>query len=85
MFSGRHPIKVGFTSLPSHPGLQANVDDTLKQLKGKGFEAVGAAANVSKLEDIQNIVRLATSSFGGRIDVVVSNAAVRLPGSLSLR
>ena len=52
------------------------MDDTLKQLKGKGFEVVGAAANVSKLEDIQNIVQLATSSFGGQIDVVVSNAAV---------
>jgi len=55
------------------------VDDTLKQLKGQGFEAVGAVANVSKLEDIQNIVQLAVSSYGGHIDVVVSNAAVYFP------
>jgi dehydrogenase/reductase SDR family protein 4 len=52
------------------------VDDTLKQLRGKGFEAVGAAANVSKLEEIQAIVQLAVTSYGGQIDVVVSNAAV---------
>jgi NAD(P)-dependent dehydrogenase (short-subunit alcohol dehydrogenase family) len=54
---------------------QANVDVTLEQLRSKGFEAVGSAANVSKLEDIQNIIQLAESSYG-RIDVVVSNAAV---------
>jgi dehydrogenase/reductase SDR family protein 4 len=51
------------------------VDVTLEQLRNKGFEAVGSAANVSKLEDIQSIVQLAVSSYG-RIDVVVSNAAV---------
>jgi len=70
------PIRFGenTTSL-TETQRQANVDETLEQLRKKGFEAVGAAANVSRLEDIQSIVQLAVSSHG-RIDVVVSNAAV---------
>lgn len=36
---------------------------------------VGAAANVGKITDVQQIVELAISTYG-RIDVVVSNAAV---------
>lgn len=55
--------------------MQANVDDTVKQLEAKGISVVGAAANVGKLEDIKQIVELAFSTYG-RIDVVVSNAAV---------
>lgn len=54
---------------------KANVDDTVKQLEAKGISVVGAAANVGKLEDIKQIVELAFSTYG-RIDVVVSNAAV---------
>lgn len=55
--------------------LQDKVQEALAQLKSKGYEAVGCAANVGKLEDIQRLVRLATSTFG-RIDVLVSNAGI---------
>ena len=55
--------------------LQDKVEETVQQLKGRGFEAVGCAANVSKLDDLKKVVGLAVSTFGS-IDVLVSNAAV---------
>ena len=55
--------------------LKANVDETIKQLEARGIPVVGAAANVGKIADVKQIVELAVSKYG-RIDVVVSNAAV---------
>lgn len=58
---------------------QNNVDAALQFLKSKGiFRAVGMAAHVGKEEDIVALLDLAQRSFGnnGRIDVLVSNAAV---------
>lgn len=55
--------------------IQDNVNETLQQLQSKGYDAVGCAANVSKLEDVKALINLAVSTYG-RIDVLVSNAAV---------
>ena len=55
--------------------LQDKVQETVELLKQKGYEAVGQACNVSKLSDIKAIVKLAVDTYG-RIDVLVSNAAV---------
>ena len=55
--------------------LKANVDETVKQLEARGISVVGAAANVGKTADVKQIIELAVATYG-RIDVVVSNAAV---------
>ena len=55
--------------------LQNNVADTVRQLRSKGYQAEGCAANVGNLEDIKRIVELAASAYG-KVDVLVSNAAV---------
>lgn len=55
--------------------LQDKVQETVDALKQKGYEAVGQACNVSSLNDIKAIVQLAVDTFG-RIDVLISNAAV---------
>ena len=47
----------------------------MNALKKKGYEAVGQACNVSSLNDLKAIVKLAVDTFG-RIDVLISNAAV---------
>lgn len=55
--------------------MQNNVDETIEQLRAKNIEVVGTAANVSKIADVKRLVELAVSSYG-RVDIVVSNAAV---------
>lgn len=51
------------------------MDATLKQLKSKGIDAVGCAANVGKRADLEAFVQLAIDTYS-RIDILVSNAAV---------
>ena len=51
------------------------MDETVQQLTAKGISAVGTSANVGKITDIKRIVDLAVSTYG-RIDVLISNAAV---------
>ena len=55
--------------------LQNSVNEALEQLKAEGIAVIGIAANVSKSADIKMLVDLAVSTYG-RIDVVISNAAV---------
>ena len=55
--------------------LQDAVDKTLKSLIEKGYEVVGQACNVGKLDDIKSLIQLSEKEYG-RIDVLVSNAAV---------
>lgn len=63
--------------------LQDRVEETVKQLKAKGITAIGTSANVSKVPDIRKVIELAIESFG-RIDVLVSNAAVNPSASAIL-
>lgn len=55
--------------------MQANVDETLRQLKSQGIEAAGCAANVGKPAHLQALVDLAIEQYS-KIDILVSNAAV---------
>lgn len=54
---------------------QKNVDDTLKTLRGEGIDCQGCACHVGSREHLKKLVKLAIDSYG-RIDVLVSNAAV---------
>ena len=54
---------------------QKNVDDTLKTLRGEGIDCQGCACHVGSRDHLKKLVKLAVDSYG-RIDVLVSNAAV---------
>ena len=54
---------------------QKNVDDTLKTLRGEGIDCQGCACHVGSRDHLKKLVKLAIDSYG-RIDVLVSNAAV---------
>lgn len=55
--------------------------ETLEILKEKGFDAIFVQADVSKLADVKKMVQSSIEAFG-RIDVLVNNAAVVLPGTI---
>lgn len=63
--------------------MQNNVDEALQQLRSAGIEAVGCAANVGNKADLKRLVDLAMATYG-RIDVLVSNAAVNPAAGLIL-
>jgi dehydrogenase/reductase SDR family protein 4 len=54
---------------------QNNVDETSKQLRGQGIDCQGCACHVGNKEHLKQLVQLALDSYG-KIDVLVSNAAV---------
>ena len=56
---------------------QDAVDETAEHLRSFGGEALGVAAHMGDLEDLQHIVDRTVDAFGG-IDVVVNNAATAL-------
>lgn len=62
---------------------QPNVDEALRDLHARGVEAVGCAAHVGSLPDLQRLAGLARDTYG-RVDVLVSNAAVNPSAGLIL-
>ncbi len=53
---------------------QAAVDEVAASFKDDGLEATGIAANVGKLEDIDNLVDRCVATYGG-LDIIINNAA----------
>jgi NAD(P)-dependent dehydrogenase (short-subunit alcohol dehydrogenase family) len=53
------------------------VDDTVHALQARGGTALGIAAHLGELDDVQRIVDTTIGEFG-RIDIVVNNAATAL-------
>ena len=62
---------------------QPNVDEALRDLHARGVEAVGCTAHVGSLPDLQRLAGLARDTYG-RVDVLVSNAAVNPSAGLIL-
>ncbi|MDP8265688.1 MAG: SDR family oxidoreductase [Candidatus Aceula meridiana] len=55
---------------------QSTLDETVKQIKDKtGVKVIGVATDVSKLEDLKNLVDITTKELGN-IDVLINNAGV---------
>lgn len=52
---------------------QASLDATVADLRGRGVEAWGFAADVSRLDDVERFVADAVTA-AGRVDVLVNNA-----------
>jgi len=62
---------------------QSNVDEALRDLRARGIEAVGCAAHVGAPADLERLAALARDSYG-RVDALVSNAAVNPAAGLIL-
>jgi dehydrogenase/reductase SDR family member 4 len=54
---------------------QQNVDETVLYLKGKGYDVTGCACHVGDAKQRRALIRTAIDAYG-RIDILVSNAAV---------
>jgi len=54
---------------------QAEVEDTVKEIKNASFEAMGIVADVTKEDKVQEMVRGVLEKYGN-IDVLINNAGV---------
>ena len=54
---------------------QAGLEQTVSDLRNMGAEAIGVNVNVSKEEDISNMVEEAVKAFG-TVDILVNNAGI---------
>jgi len=54
---------------------QSNVDETVKTLRAEGFEVAGTACHVGDREHLENLIKFTLDTYG-RLDILVSNAAV---------
>ncbi|XVF87811.1 hypothetical protein PTKIN_Ptkin18bG0150700 [Pterospermum kingtungense] len=54
---------------------QKNVDEAVEKLKSKGIEALGVVCHVSNAQQRKDLIKKTVEKYG-KIDVIVSNAAV---------
>lgn len=54
---------------------QASVDAVVSVIKTNGGEATGIVVNVSRKEDVESMISIATSTYGS-LDVLVNNAGI---------
>lgn len=54
------------------------VDSTVSEIKQNGGEVVGIVGDVSKREDVENLINVTISNFG-TIDILINNAGVLKP------
>jgi glucose 1-dehydrogenase len=60
---------------------EAATEELEKQIAGLGESSVGVEADVSKVEDLQRMVKTAVDTFG-RLDVMVNNAGIETRTSI---
>jgi citronellol/citronellal dehydrogenase len=61
--------------------LSGTIDTVADAIKANGGEATGVATNLMKKEDRENLVAAALDAYG-RIDIVVNNGAILVPGNI---
>ena len=61
--------------------LPGTVHSVTEAIKAAGGEAIAIAANMQKAEDRQNLVDQTIVAYG-RVDIVVNNAAILVPGAV---
>lgn len=54
---------------------EAGAQDVVKEIEGNGGKAIAVAANVSKEDDVQNMIDTAVETFGS-LDILVNNAGI---------
>lgn len=77
-------VKVVVSARTVDPGyiLPGTVGETVAQIEANGGEALGVAADMSKEEDLANLVSTTIDHFGG-VDILVNNAGVTMIDSFS--
>jgi len=63
------------------PGMEAEADTVVSEIKSLGGYATAVAANVSRIEDVDRMVDQVVSEFG-RVDILVNNAGITRDGLL---
>jgi 3-oxoacyl-[acyl-carrier protein] reductase/2-[hydroxy(phenyl)methyl]-succinyl-CoA dehydrogenase BbsD subunit len=61
--------------------VEDKVKQTAKELRDKGYEAIGLVADISSKSDVESMVEETISSFGS-IDILVNNAGLERAGAL---
>lgn len=62
-----------------HEKLPGTIYTTAEKVEKEGRRALPVKADLSKDEDIENLVKVAMAEFG-RVDILVNNAAILFPG-----
>lgn len=61
--------------------VEEKISETVSELKGKGFEAVGIKADITRKEAVDEMIAEAVRHFG-TIDILVNNAGMEKAGAL---
>ncbi|EMS79813.1 MULTISPECIES: SDR family NAD(P)-dependent oxidoreductase [Desulfotignum] len=61
--------------------VEDKVEQTAKELRDKGYDAIGIVADISSKSDVESMVEETISSFGS-IDILVNNAGLERGGAL---
>ena len=51
------------------------LDETVEEFRGRDFKVEGVLCDVSKAEEVENVVRTTVETFGG-VDILINNAGV---------
>lgn len=60
---------------------EETVEETVKMIKDKDYEATAVTADVSKDADVKNFIQTAVDTYG-RIDILFNNAGIYVPGTV---
>lgn len=59
-----------------------SINSTVERIKAEGGTAIGIRCDVTNDMDIEDLVRKTVAEFG-RVDIMVNNAAILIPGTIS--
>lgn len=63
------------------PRLPGTIHSVAEEIRALGSRALPVRTDLSRDEDIENLIRRTTEEFG-RLDILVNNAAILIPGNL---
>ena len=66
--------KEGAKVVVNYNSSEAGAKETVDEIKSFGGEAIAVKADISKLDDINNLKTKAVEAFGNKVDVLVNNA-----------
>jgi len=66
--------KEGVKVVANYFNSEANAQDTLQEINATGGEAIIVKGDMTKKEDVDNMIKESIAAFGNSIDIVVNNA-----------
>ena len=66
--------KEGAKVVVNYNASEAGANATVAEIKAAGGDAIAVKADVSKLEDIQNLKTKSVEAYGNKVDILVNNA-----------